>query len=77
MQEIMGGLRELGNRHHGYKVVGAGATHHLRDVEAAAGPQAAKAAGIVLGWCGRGEIKADESLRQSWKSFKRTRPFWR
>jgi CHAD domain-containing protein len=28
----------------------ASATHHLRDVEAAAGPQAAKAAGVVLGW---------------------------
>jgi triphosphatase len=55
----------------------ASATHHLRDVEAAASPQAAKAAGIVLGWCGRGAISADDNLRQAWKSFKRTRPFWR
>jgi CHAD domain-containing protein len=55
----------------------ASATHQLRNVEAAAGSQAAKAAGIVLGWCGRGEMNADDSLRQSWKSFKRARPFWR
>jgi hypothetical protein len=54
----------------------ASATHHLRDVEAAANPQAAKAAGIVLGWCGRGAVNADDELRQAWKSFKRTRPFW-
>jgi triphosphatase len=52
------------------------ATHHLREVEAAAGPQAAKAAGIVLGWCGRGTINADNNLGEAWKSFKRTRPFW-
>jgi triphosphatase len=55
----------------------ASATHQLQNVEAAAGPQAVKAAGIVLGWCGRGETNADESLRQSWKAFKRTKPFWR
>ena len=55
----------------------ASATHRLRDVEAAAGPKAAKAAGIVLGWSGRGAINADDNLRQAWKSFKRTRPFWR
>lgn len=52
------------------------ATHHLRDVETEAGPQAAKAAGIVLGWSGRGTINADNNLGQAWKSFKRTRPFW-
>jgi NAD(P)H-dependent flavin oxidoreductase YrpB (nitropropane dioxygenase family) len=33
-------------------------------------------AGIVLGWCGRGAIYAADDLRQAWKSFKRTRPFW-
>jgi len=55
----------------------ASATHRLRDIEAAAGPQAAKAAGIVLGWCGRGAVNADDNLRQARKSFKRTRPFWR
>ncbi|HEY8033682.1 MAG TPA: CYTH and CHAD domain-containing protein [Methylocella sp.] len=54
----------------------ASATHHLRDVEAAAGPQAAKAVGIVLGWCGRGAANADDNLRKNWKHFKRTRPFW-
>jgi triphosphatase len=54
----------------------ASATQHLRDVEAAAGPQAAKAAGIVLGWCGRGAANADDNLRQTWKAFKQTRPFW-
>jgi inorganic triphosphatase YgiF len=55
----------------------ASAPHVLRDVEAAAGPQAAKAAGIVLGWCGRGTAIADDNLRKAWKSFRRTRPFWR
>ncbi len=55
----------------------ASATHHLLDVEAAAGPQAAKAAGIVLGWCGRDAVLADDNLRQARKSFRRTRPFWR
>ena len=53
----------------------ASATQHLRDIEAA-GPQAAKAAGIVLGWCGRGAANADDNLRQTWKAFKQTRPFW-
>jgi triphosphatase len=55
----------------------ASAAHVLRDVEAAAGPQAAKAAGIVLGWCGRGTVIADDNLRKAWKSFRRTSPFWR
>jgi inorganic triphosphatase YgiF len=55
----------------------ASATHLLWDIEAAAGPQTAKAAGIVLGWCGRGTKIADDNLRKSWKSFRRTRPFWR
>ena len=55
----------------------ASATHHLRDAEESADPQITKAAGIVLGWCGRGAIYAADDLRQAWKSFKRTRPFWR
>src|SRR5580704_17601212 len=55
----------------------ASAPHLLWDIEAAAGPQAAKAAGIVLGWCGRGTVIADDNLRKAWKSFTRTRPFWR
>jgi triphosphatase len=55
----------------------ASAPYLLRDVEAAAGPQAAKAAGIVLGWCGRGTLIADDNLRKAWKSFTRARPFWR
>jgi triphosphatase len=53
------------------------AAHLLCDVEATPGPQAAKAAGIVLGWCGRGTVIADDNLRKAWKSFRRTRPFWR
>jgi triphosphatase len=52
------------------------ATHHLRHVETAAGAQAVKATGIVLGWYGRGASNADDSLRDAWKSFERTRPFW-
>ena len=55
----------------------ASAPHLLWDIEAAAGPQAAKAAGIVLGWCERGTVIADDNLRKSWKSFRRSRPFWR
>jgi triphosphatase len=31
---------------------------------------------LVLGWCGRGTINADNNLGPAWKSFKRTRPFW-
>ena len=54
----------------------ASATQHLQDAEAAAGPQVAKAAGIILGWCGRGAANADDNLRQTWKAFKQTRPFW-
>jgi triphosphatase len=54
----------------------ASATYLLRDVEAATGPQAAKAAGIVLGWCGRGMGITDDNLRKAWKSFTRARPFW-
>src|SRR3984893_14052073 len=54
----------------------ASATYLLRDVEAAAGPQAAKAAGIVLGWCGRGMVISDDNLRKAWKSFTRAGPFW-
>jgi CHAD domain-containing protein len=54
----------------------ASATYLLRDVEAATGPQAAKAAGIVLGWCGRGMGITDDNLRKVWKSFTRARPFW-
>jgi len=50
---------------------------YLRSAEADAGPQAAKAAGIVLGWRGRGAICANGSLRQEWRSFERMRPFWR
>jgi hypothetical protein len=53
----------------------ASATHLLWDIEAAAGPKAAKAAGIVLGWCGRGTVIADDNLRKSWMSFRRARPF--
>jgi CHAD domain-containing protein len=51
----------------------ASAAYPLRDVEAVAGPRAAKAAGIVLGWCG-GTVIADDNLRKAWKSFRRTRP---
>jgi triphosphatase len=52
----------------------ASATHLLWDIEAAAGPQAAKAAGIVRGWCGRGTVIADDNLRKSWKSFNEPAP---
>jgi hypothetical protein len=31
----------------------------------------------VLGWYGRGTALADADLRKSWKTFKRTKIFWR
>lgn len=55
----------------------ASATNLLRDVETTAGPQAAKAAGVVLGWYGRGSLIAENNLKKVWKSFKRARLFWR
>jgi triphosphatase len=49
----------------------------LHDIEETSGAQSAKAAGIVLGWYGRGTALADADLRKSWKTFKRTKAFWR
>jgi inorganic triphosphatase YgiF len=55
----------------------ASATHLLQDVVTDAGPQAAMAGGVVLGWYGRGAAIANDNLRKTWKSFKRARHFWR
>ncbi|MGO9771399.1 MAG: CHAD domain-containing protein [Roseiarcus sp.] len=49
----------------------------LHDIEGTAGAHGAKASGIVLGWYGRGTALADADLRKSWKTFKRTKIFWR
>ncbi len=49
----------------------------LHDIERTAGAHGAKASGIVLGWYGRGTALADADLRKSWKTFKRTKLFWR
>ena len=49
----------------------------LHDIEGTAGAQGAKASGIVLGWYGRGTALVDADLRKSWKTFKRTKIFWR
>ena len=49
----------------------------LHDIEGTAGAQGAKASGIVLGWYGRGTALADADLRKSWKTFQRTKLFWR
>jgi triphosphatase len=53
-----------------------GARDLLADLETA-GPQVAKAAGIVLGWYGRGAKIADDDLRKLWRSFTHNDPFWR
>lgn len=41
------------------------------------GPEVANAAGIVLGWYGRGAQIADDDLQDAWSSFARNDPFWR
>lgn len=46
-------------------------------VNAAKDAEAARAAGIVLGWYGRGGAIADAGLAEAWNSFKKTRRFWR
>jgi inorganic triphosphatase YgiF len=38
---------------------------------------AARAAGVVIGWYGRDAIVADAGLAKAWKSFKRARAFWK
>ncbi|WP_162180416.1 CYTH and CHAD domain-containing protein [Methylocapsa aurea] len=55
----------------------ASAAQLLQDLDAAAGSQVAKASGVILGWCGRGAVIGDANLGKAWKSFKRTRLFWR
>jgi triphosphatase len=55
----------------------AGAAKLLRDVEATAGPRAARASGVVLGWYGRESLIAEDHLSKAWKSFKQARKFWR
>jgi inorganic triphosphatase YgiF len=52
------------------------ATRLLQDVAAAADPQAARAAGLVLDWCGRTTATADQNLENAWENFKQTRIFW-
>jgi triphosphatase len=37
----------------------------------------ARAAGIVIGWYGRGSTAADAGLMEAWKVFKTTKRFWR
>ncbi|MDE8348073.1 MAG: CHAD domain-containing protein [Acidocella sp.] len=35
-----------------------------------------RAAGIILGWCGRGAATDDDVLREDWRSFRKARLFW-
>ncbi|MCA8908024.1 MAG: CHAD domain-containing protein [Rhodospirillaceae bacterium] len=58
---------------------------HLNDVAvaqarlaelAAADPATARAAGLVLGWHGRGAVDVDSDLVKSWEQFAETSPFW-
>ena len=39
-------------------------------------PEAARAAGMVIGWYGRDAIIADAGLAKAWKEFKNSRAFW-
>jgi len=48
-----------------------------RFLNAADDADAARAAGIVLGWYGRGGAIADAGLMEAWRSFKKTKRFWR
>ncbi|HEY4043342.1 MAG TPA: CHAD domain-containing protein [Rhodopila sp.] len=41
---------------------------------ASAGP--ARAAGIIIGWHGRGAQGDDHSLRDCWRGFRKAKPFW-
>lgn len=38
--------------------------------------KATRAAGVVLGWCAREALTADEHLAKAWKAFKQAEPFW-
>ncbi len=38
---------------------------------------AARAAGVVIGWYGRDAIVADEGLAKSWKAFRHSKSFWK
>ena len=48
----------------------------LETLEADCGPAGARAAGIVLGWCGRGRVDADGVLQPAWDRFAETKKFW-
>ncbi|PPQ36745.1 hypothetical protein CH337_07190 [Rhodoblastus acidophilus] len=51
----------------------ATAEHFLSQTNEA---QAARAAGVVLGWYAREAIEADKHLAKAWKTFKQADPFW-
>jgi hypothetical protein len=42
-----------------------------------AGPDAARAAGAVLGWCAHGAKASDDHLGAAWKRYRKARRFWR
>jgi inorganic triphosphatase YgiF len=44
-------------------------------VETAGDPDACRAVGIVMGWCGHGACVDDAGLRKAWKDFRQTRLF--
>lgn len=41
------------------------------------GAAVSRAAGVVLGWCGRGKVDADLGLEAGWKQFAGARHFWK
>lgn len=51
--------------------------HGLLDMlEADAGAPVARAAGVLLGWCGRGRVDADMVLKPAWDRFAACKRFW-
>jgi triphosphatase len=70
--ETLGRLQDVLGSHNDAIV----ACRSIADLEREAGPAASRAAGIVLGWCGR-DATASDSLSESWRAFQKARRFWR
>lgn len=54
----------------------ASATRPLQDIDEIRDPQVARAAGVILDWCGRKTTTADENLVTTWDNFKQIHSFW-
>lgn len=45
------------------------------DIGKVEGP-GARAVGLIIGWCGRGEAEAERTLRDAWRSYRKADRFW-